>query len=100
MSSVAPSSYSKISLVMPVLNQGTYLESAINSVLSGNYPNRKNLICDGGSSDKSTSAMQRTYGLREPSYIMSRVINRFDRLQWLSYRTLFRAHSDPDRASD
>jgi len=40
------------------------------------------------------------YGLKEPGYIMSRLLNRFDRFQFLLYRRLFRPHSDPDQASD
>lgn len=94
MSSVVPNSYSKISLVMPVLNQGAYLERTINSVSSGNYLNREILICDGDSSDNLTSAIQRKYGVREPGYIMSRLPKRFDCLQSMSHRTLFRPHSD------
>ncbi|MFT6099557.1 MAG: glycosyltransferase involved in cell wall biosynthesis [Arenicella sp.] len=59
MSSVTPKNYPKISLVMPSFNQGAYLESAINSVLSQNYPNLEMLIYDGGSSDQSVDIIRR-----------------------------------------
>ena len=59
MSSVTPTNYPKISLVMPSFNQGAYLESAINSVLSQNYPNLEMLIYDGGSTDESVDIIKR-----------------------------------------
>lgn len=51
--------YPRVSLVMPSYNQGAYLETAINSVLSQDYPNLEFLIYDGGSTDNSVEIIKR-----------------------------------------
>lgn len=49
----------KITVVMPSFNQAAYLESAIESVLSQNYPNLEFILLDGGSSDDSKAIINR-----------------------------------------
>ena len=51
--------YPKISLVMPSFNQAQFLEQAIESVLSQNYPNLEFILLDGGSKDGSLDIIQR-----------------------------------------
>lgn len=50
--------YPLISIVTPSLNQGSFLESAIRSVLDQNYPNLQYIIIDGGSKDDSISIIR------------------------------------------
>jgi glycosyltransferase involved in cell wall biosynthesis len=52
------SSYPKISLVTPSLNQGEFLEQTIDSVLSQKYPNLEYLVMDGGSSDNTLDILR------------------------------------------
>lgn len=49
----------KISIVTPSFNQGQYLASAIDSVLSQGYPNLEYIIIDGGSTDESIEIIER-----------------------------------------
>jgi hypothetical protein len=49
----------KISVVMPSLNQGQFLERAIDSVLSQNYPAVEVLIYDAGSTDNSVDVIKK-----------------------------------------
>jgi glycosyltransferase involved in cell wall biosynthesis len=49
----------KISIVTPSLNQSTYLESTIRSVLLQNYPALEYIVIDGGSSDESLEIIQK-----------------------------------------
>src|SRR5581483_9634111 len=49
----------KITIVTPSFNQGQFLEAAIQSVLSQNYPNLEYIIIDGGSSDSSVSIIKK-----------------------------------------
>jgi glycosyltransferase involved in cell wall biosynthesis len=49
----------RISIVMPSLNQGRYLEAALRSVLDQGYPNLEMIVCDGGSTDESIGILRR-----------------------------------------
>lgn len=51
--------YPLISIVTPNLNQGSFLEPAIRSVLDQNYPNLQYIIIDGGSKDESVSIIRK-----------------------------------------
>ena len=49
----------KITIITPSLNQGSYLEATINSILSQNYPNLEYFIIDGGSVDESVNIIKK-----------------------------------------
>jgi len=49
----------RISIVIPSLNQGRYLEQTILSVLNQQYPNLELLVMDGGSTDDSRHIIQK-----------------------------------------
>lgn len=66
----APSKLPRVSLVTPSYNAGPYLRTAIESVLSQDYPHIEYLVMDGGSTD-GTIALLREYG---------------DRIRWVSAR--------------
>ncbi len=48
-----------ISIVMPSLNQGQYLEAAILSVLEQDYPATELIVIDGGSTDESVNILEK-----------------------------------------
>ena len=50
-----------ISIIMPSLNQGKYLDQAILSVLDQTYPHKELIVVDGGSTDESVGILKK-YG--------------------------------------
>jgi hypothetical protein len=49
----------RISVVIPSLNQGRYLEQTLLSLLNQGYPNLQIIVIDGGSTDESVSVLER-----------------------------------------
>lgn len=71
----------KISILMPSFNQGPYLEAAIRSVLTQNYPNKELILIDGGSTDTSLEIIQRyqtdlAYWVSEPDRGQAHALNK------------------------
>jgi glycosyltransferase involved in cell wall biosynthesis len=53
------SPHPKVSVVIPSLNQGRYLEDAVLSVLDQEYPNKECIVVDGGSTDNSLEILSK-----------------------------------------
>lgn len=53
-----------VSVVTPSLNQGRYVEEAIQSVLEQDYPRMEHIVVDGGSSDGTIAILQQYSHLR------------------------------------
>jgi glycosyltransferase involved in cell wall biosynthesis len=53
-----------VSVVTPSLNQGAFIEDAIQSVLDQNYPRVEHIVVDGGSNDGTLDVLQRYAHLR------------------------------------
>ena len=71
----------KISIITPSLNQGKYIERAIQSILGQEYPNLEYVIIDGGSKDNSVKIIKKyadklTYWVSEPDRGQSDAINK------------------------
>jgi glycosyltransferase involved in cell wall biosynthesis len=69
-----------VSIVTPSLNQGRFIEAAIESVLSQDYPHIEYIVIDGGSTDDTLEVLAR-YGQRftwvsEPDHGQSHAINK------------------------
>ncbi|MBU0769723.1 MAG: glycosyltransferase [Proteobacteria bacterium] len=75
------SSWPKISIVTPSLNQGQFIEETIRSVLLQGYPNIEYIVIDGGSTDESLAIIKKydkwlTYWVSEPDSGQSAAINK------------------------
>ena len=71
----------KISIVTPTLNQGSYLEETILSVLHQDYPNVEHIVVDGASTDETPSILDRyrdrlALVISEPDNGQSHAINK------------------------
>jgi glycosyltransferase involved in cell wall biosynthesis len=76
---VAESELPLVSVVTPSLNQGRYLEEAIESVLAQDYPRIEHIVVDGGSTDETLDVLARHSHLRwvsEPDTGQSAAINK------------------------
>jgi len=75
--------YPMISVITPSLNAGRYIEAAIESVIAQNYPNYEHIVIDGGSSDATTTILERHSHLQwvsKPDQGQSDAMNKgFDR---------------------
>jgi glycosyltransferase involved in cell wall biosynthesis len=70
-----------ISIVTPSLNQGSYLEQAIRSVLLQGYPNLELIVVDGGSTDRTLATLKKydpwlTHWVSEPDSGPTHALNR------------------------
>jgi glycosyltransferase involved in cell wall biosynthesis len=53
------SSAPRISIIVPTLNQGRFIEATLRSVLDQKYPNLELIVMDGGSTDDTTVILER-----------------------------------------
>lgn len=80
-SSVGSDTLPRISVVIPSLNQGRFIEQAIKSVVDQPYPRVECLVCDGGSQDETVEILRReshslTFWCSEPDRGQSHAINK------------------------
>jgi glycosyltransferase involved in cell wall biosynthesis len=71
----------RLTVITPSLNQASYLERTLRSVLDQNYPDLEYIVMDGGSSDGSADILHRyedqlAYWVSEPDQGQSWAINR------------------------
>ncbi|MEJ2033786.1 MAG: glycosyltransferase family 2 protein [Deltaproteobacteria bacterium] len=71
----------RISVVVPSLNQGRFLERTLLSILNQNYPNTEIIIVDGGSTDETLSVIKKyeksiAYLISEPDNGQSEALNK------------------------
>jgi glycosyltransferase involved in cell wall biosynthesis len=72
-----------VSIVTPSLNQGCYIEQAIESVLAQDYPRIEHIVVDGGSTDETLEILRRHSHLRwvsEPDGGQAAALNKGFRL--------------------
>lgn len=74
-------SWPKVSIVTPSYNQDKFIEEAIVSVLSQNYPNLEYIVIDGGSTDNSIAIIKAyekhlTYWVSEPDKGQGHALNK------------------------
>jgi glycosyltransferase involved in cell wall biosynthesis len=55
----APPDLPRISVIIPSLNQGEFIESTLRSVVDQNYPNLELIVMDGGSKDRTCEILGR-----------------------------------------
>jgi glycosyltransferase involved in cell wall biosynthesis len=73
--------YPKITIITPTLNQGNFIEQTISSVINQNYPNLEYIIIDGGSTDNTFEIIKKyekniSYWISEPDKGQSDAINK------------------------
>ena len=56
---IAAAALPRISIIVPSLNQGEFIESTLRSVLDQNYPNLELIVMDGGSKDRTVEILGR-----------------------------------------
>jgi len=71
----------KISIVIPSLNQGQFIEETIQSILNQEYPNLELIIIDGKSTDNTIEIVKKyeqyiTYWISEPDNGQAHAINK------------------------
>lgn len=71
----------RISIVLPSLNQGAFIEQAITSVLGQPYPDLELIVIDGGSTDDTPAILERyadrlAYWVSEPDRGQAHAINK------------------------
>lgn len=71
----------RISIIIPSFNQAAFLDSAIRSVVSQNYPDLELIVVDGGSTDGSREIIEKystdlTWSISEPDRGQSHAINK------------------------
>jgi glycosyltransferase involved in cell wall biosynthesis len=68
-----------VSIVTPSLNQGRYLEAAIESILAQDYPELEHIVIDAGSTDETLDVLRRFPTIRwlsEPDHGQAHALNK------------------------
>jgi len=98
------SSWLKVTIVTPSLNQGKFIEETLRSVLLQGYPNLDYIVIDGGSTDDSIEIIRKyepwlTYWVSEPDRGQADAINKgFDKctgdiMAWLNSDDTYRPNA-------
>ena len=77
----APEILPRISVIIPTLNQGEFIEDTLRSVIDQNYPNLELIVMDGGSTDRTRGILARhaqhiAYSESAPDRGQSHAINK------------------------